>query len=146
MIQAKELRFGNKVYNPKNAEIITVQQILHSTIIYDTQLKINKERSNNGWSSIVIYTSEVVEVIKEVEYQDLDPIILTPQILQKCGFRNFIRDEWIISHSAGHADFELTAQGLRLRQPTPSRMPIKYLHQLQNLFFALTGEEIEVNL
>ena len=25
MIQAKELRFGNKVYNPKNAEIITVQ-------------------------------------------------------------------------------------------------------------------------
>jgi hypothetical protein len=88
----------------------------------------------------------VVEVIKEVEYQDLDPIILTPQILQKCGFRNFIRDEWIISHSTGHADFELTPQGLRLRQPTPSRIPIKYLHQLQNLFFALTGEELEVNL
>ena len=44
MIQAKELRFGNKVYNTRNAEIITVQQILHSTIIYDTQLKINKER------------------------------------------------------------------------------------------------------
>ena len=52
MIQAKELRFGNKVYNPRNAEIITVQQILHSTIIYDTQLKISKERSQNGWSSI----------------------------------------------------------------------------------------------
>ena len=142
MIHARELRFGNKVYNPKNAEIITVQQILHSTVIYDTQLKISKERSSNGWSSMVIYASEVVEVIKEVEYHDLDPIILTPEILKKCGFRNFIRDEWIISHSTGHADFELTHQGLRLRQPTPSRLPMKYLHQLQNFYFALTGEEL----
>jgi hypothetical protein len=147
MIQTKELRFGNKVYNPRNAEIITVQQILHSTIIYDTQLKISKERTNsNGMSSIVIYKSEVVEVIKEVEYHDLDPIILTPQILLKCGFRNFIRDEWIVSHSNGHADFDFTAEGLRLRHPTPSRLPIKYLHQLQNFYFALTGEELEVNL
>jgi hypothetical protein len=27
-----------------------------------------------------------------------------------------------------------------------SQVDIKYLHQLQNLFFALTGEELEVNL
>jgi hypothetical protein len=146
MIQAKELRFGNKVYDPRNAEIITVQQILHSTVIYDTQLKISKERASNGWSSVVIYTSEVVEVIKEAEYHDLDAIILTPQILLKCGFRNFIRDEWIVSHSNGHADFDLTPEGLRLRHPTPSRLAIKYLHQLQNFYFALTGEELEVNL
>ena len=90
--------------------------------------------------------TEIVEEIKEAEYHDIDPIILTPQILQKCGFRNFIRDEWIISHTTGHADFDLTPEGLRLRHPTPSRRPIKYLHQLQNFFFALTGEEIEVNL
>ena len=146
MIQAKELRFGNKVYNPRNAEIITVQQILHSTVIYDTQLKINKEESNNSWSSVITCTSEVVEVIKEVEYHDIDPIVLTPQILEKCGFRNFIREEWIMRHSTGHADFDLTPEGLRLRHPTPSRTPIKYLHQLQNFCFALTGEEIEVNL
>ena len=98
MIQAKELRVGNKVYNTKNAEIITVHQILHSTIIYDTQLKISKERSNNGWSSIVIYTSEVVEVIKEAEFQDIDPIILTPKVLQKCGFRIF-RPEYFVKDS-----------------------------------------------
>ena len=146
MIQAKELRVGNKVYNTKNAEIITVHQILHSTIIYDTQLKISKERSNNGWSSIVIYTSEVVEVIKEAEFQDIDPIILTPKVLQKCGFRNFIRDEWIMSLTTGHYDFDFTEEGLRLRHPTPSRMPIKYLHQLQNFFFAITGEEIDMTL
>jgi hypothetical protein len=88
----------------------------------------------------------VVEVIKEAEYQDLVPIILTPEILNKCGFRNFVRDEWIIRHSSGHADFDFTAEGLRLRHPSPLGMPIKYLHQLQNFFFALTGEEIEVKL
>ena len=146
MIHAKELRFGNKVYNPKNTEVITVQQILYNTVVYDTQLKITKDRSNNGWSSIKIYTSEVEEFIKEAEYQDLEPIALTPQILQKSGFRNFIREEWILNYSTGNADFEFTEAGLRLRQPAPCRTPIKYVHQLQNFFYALTGEEIEINL
>ena len=147
MLQAKELRFGNKVFNTKG-EIITVQQILSNTIIYDTQMNISTELAAvRGFYPSSAYTSQVVEVIKEAEYQDIDPILLTPGILEKCGFRNFIRDEWIIRYgNNSHADFEFTSDGLRLRHPTPSRVGILYLHQLQNFFFAVTGLELDVNL
>lgn len=145
MIQAKELSFGNKVFN-QNGEIITVQQLLHSTVVYDSQMKISKETANIRGSNVISYTSEVIEDIKEAEYQELQPIVLTPQILQKCGFRNFIREEWILSFGTEHLDFEFTDEGLRLRHPTPTRIPINFLHQLQNFIFALTAEELEVNM
>ena len=57
-----------------------------------------------------------------------------------------MRDDWAVSHATGHTDFEFMGEGLRLRHPTSSRILIKYLHQLQNLFFALTGQELNVTL
>ncbi|MDR3712419.1 MAG: hypothetical protein P4L51_06360 [Puia sp.] len=146
MLHAKELRYGNKVFNSKG-EIITVQQILCSTIIYDTQMNISAELAPVKGFYESSYSSQMVEVVKEAEYQEIDPILLTPGILEKCGFRNFIREEWIVTYgNNSHADFEFTSDGLRLRHPTPSRVSILYLHQLQNFFFAVTGLELEVNL
>lgn len=145
MLQAQELRFGNKVYN-QTGEIITVQQILYNTVIYGTQMKINKEMTYISGSYEISYITEVVEVIEEADYQELEPIILTSGLLQKCGFRYFVREDWIISYQNTHADFEFTDEGLRLKHPTSCRRTIKYLHQLQNFFFALTGHELEVNL
>src|ERR1700730_8964080 len=133
MLHAKELRFGNKVYNQKG-EVITVQQILYSSIIYDTQMQINADMTNVGRGYEISYTSQVIEVIEEAEYQEIEPIVLTPDILEKCGFRNLMREEWIIRYGNSHADFEFTAAGLRLRHAPHSRV-IKYLHHLQNFFF-----------
>lgn len=145
MIQAKDLRPGNKVYN-QTGEVITIQQILHSTIVYDTQMKVDQEKSNLRHSDVLTYTSKVVEVIKETEYQHLQPIAITPQILEQCGFRHFKREEWFISHGHSHTDFEYTEEGLRLRNPPSCKILIKHLHQLQNFFFAVTGHELTVNL
>ena len=145
MVHANELRLGNKLYN-QAGDIITVQQILHSTVVYDTRMQVNEERANVTGAYAVAYASEVEEVIEEAEFTDLKPIILTPQILQSCGVRHFIRDEWIIRYAAGHVDFEFIEGKLRLRQPACSHIQIKYLHQLQNLFFALTGQELTVSL
>ncbi|MBD0287858.1 MAG: hypothetical protein M3342_11555 [Bacteroidota bacterium] len=145
MVHANELRLGNKLYN-QAGDIITVQQILHSTIVYDTRMQINQHKENISGSYAIAYASKVEEVIEEVEFTELEPIILTPLVLQSCGLRNFVLDEWIIRSAAGHVDFEFIEHKLRLRQPACSHIQIKYLHQLQNLFFALTGQELAVNL
>jgi hypothetical protein len=145
MIFSKELRFGNKVQN-QGGEVITVQQILSNTLIYDTQIKVSREAAGIRSSHKTAYTTKFIEVIKEVDFQDIDPIVLTPRILEKCGFRNFVREDWILSIGNCHIDFEFVADGLRLRNSTPSRIGIKYLHQLQNFLFAIAGYELEVDL
>lgn len=86
----------------------------------------------------------------------LKPIPLTPEILEKCGFID--RSGSIPNRmSFGVTMFkrlELVwyAQDSFIRYQTKSEgftLPfehVKYLHQLQNLYFALTGEELTVNL
>lgn len=145
MIQAKDLRFGNKVLN-QTGEVITVQQILHHSIVYNNYLQVDREEITPYGSSVANYTSRVVEVIEELDYQNLQPIPLSEELLKNCGFRNYKREEWILSFGRSHADFEFTPEGLNMREPAAFKRPIKWLHQLQNVFFALTGQELEIQL
>jgi hypothetical protein len=145
MLHAKDLRFGNKVFNQKG-EVITVQQILSNTVVYDTQLNVNRQTSKVSGGYNYSYSMQVVEVVKEVDLQEIEPIQLTPKILEKCGFRNYVREEWILSYGNTHTDFEFTGDGLKLRHHTPCRVGIKYVHQLQNFFYAIAGLELEVDL
>jgi hypothetical protein len=142
MIHAKELRCGNKVQTLQG-ETITVQQILHNTLIYDTEIKVTQEMASVGKSYKTTYYTQVVEVVKEAEFQEILPITLTPKILEKCGFRNYVREEWILKVGGSHLDFEFNEEGLRLRQPIPSQAGIRHLHQLQNFLFVITGQELE---
>ncbi len=145
MILTKELRYGNKVQTLQG-EIVTVQQILSNTVIYDTQLELNREAVNVKGSSNTDYVIHLSEVVKEVDCGEIEPIALTPDLLKACGFRNFLREEWIISIRNSHIDFEFLDGTLRLRCPAPALTNIKYLHQLQNLLFAIAGHELEIEL
>ena len=145
MIHTKELRFGNKVLT-RQGEVITVQQILSNTIIYDTQLELSRESVSSRGLDNMSYITQLNEVIKEVDYQEIEPIVLTPELLKKCGFRNFLREEWIISIGNSHIDFVFIEDTLRLRCPAPSLTKIKHLHQLQNLLFAICSYELEIEL
>jgi len=142
MIHAKELRCGNKVQTLQG-QTITVQQILHNTLIYDTEIKVTQEMASVGKSYKTTYYTQVVEVVKEAEFQEILPIALTPKILERCGFRNYVREEWILKVGGSHLDFEFNEEGLRLRQPIPSQAGIRHLHQLQNFLFVITGQELE---
>lgn len=94
----------------------------------------------------------------------LKPIPLTPEILEKAGFEN---DNGEFTHP-NNTDFDLmfccSDNGLwcaynyghtnygpfeehEHKPPTalPICNPFKHLHQLQNIYFALTGEELEIN-
>jgi hypothetical protein len=146
MIHTKELRFGNKVQT-RQGEIITIQQILSNAIVCETQIEVNSEALElSGASAEGEYLFELNEVVRELDIDEIYPIALTPEILKQCGFRNFVREEWIISIGNSHIDFVYTDNILRLRCPAPSLSNIKHLHQLQNLLFAITSQELEIEL
>ncbi len=145
MIHAKELRYGNKVQT-QDGEVITEQQILSHSLIYDTQIKVSREATAVRGALRTAYVSQFVEVVKEAGFNELEPIFLTPRILEKCGFRNFVREDWIFSFGNSHIDFEFTAEGLRLREPVAGQINLRYLHQLQNFLFFVTGHELEPEL
>src|SRR5580698_10667421 len=143
MIHTKELRFGNKVQT-QDGEIITVQQLLHNSVICHIQTEVNADSFEFSSTSYTEYLFELNDVIRELDYDEILPIALTPEILKQFGFRNFVREEWIISVGNSHIDFVYIDNVLKLRCPAPSLSNIKYVHQLQNLLFAITGQELDM--
>ena len=88
----------------------------------------------------------------------IDPIPLTEDILLKCGFVekgvtfntkiNFTRCCLFKVNSSNNYNNNENEFSVTLYQHHNSIeiARIKYLHQLQNLFFALTGEELNIEL
>ena len=69
-----------------------------------------------------VTTTGPIKVILNIE--DVEPIKITKEIIYNCSFDN---DHW-------------ATDWILYKMPTPTK--IKYLHQLQNLYFALTGTEL----
>lgn len=100
--------------------------------------------------------------MEDDEFMELfEPIPLTPEILEKCGFSdNDYKTGYIgINIKAGGitTEFVLTKPKLlgefqnhfcwEFRAGNiPFFLELEFLHQLQNLYFALTGEELNINL
>lgn len=81
---------------------------------------------------------EIDDIIKS-------PIPLTEEILFKCGF---YQENGVMSYvTQDYSDTKITYETLaKYYRLYPYTYRIDYLHQLQNLYFALTGEELEVKL
>ena len=128
-IKANELRIGDFVeYNLKNFDKGTEKVPLQVVSIS----KDDGFRLDDGFDNI--YTSD-----------DLNQITLTPEILERCGaFSN--NHNWLLYPV--ELNNITTEDYLEFEYQTPyldwKIISIKYLHQLQNLFFVLTGEELEV--
>ena len=74
------------------------------------------------------------------------PIPLTPEILEKCGFDG---DEMLIKHSGNqvYLSFSIKDKTVSLWVEGHYKFgKCKYLHELQNLFFANFGEELNIEL
>lgn len=84
------------------------------------------------------------------DYSDLEPVPLTKEILSKAWFEyedgDFIKGLWKlvadyqIGKIVGYGLFVKLLDWTRTNQNS-----IKYLHQLQNLFFAINGEELIID-
>jgi len=79
------------------------------------------------------------------DYSRIYPIPLTPEILKKAGFVCVVDNhEWELrDHS-----FYIVKKALsnNLNNYRWMQTDLAYLHQLQNLYFALTGEELQIEL
>lgn len=78
------------------------------------------------------------------------PVKITPSILQDSGFERGSSD-WHINRWAAGADDELpflshSDDGYWYFNQIRLRSQPVYVHQLQNLFYALTNEELEIHL
>ncbi len=144
-IKAEELRIGNVISFINRDGILKTERI--------TELLTDCVNVTN-WDG------------KTLEYEDLKPIDISPELLEKYGFVALVKDsyihpslphltlavyqyfdkddnEYVQDESEGHLlcidDLEgifvpITAEG------------IKYLHQLQNLFYSLTSTELKIEI
>ncbi len=143
MIQANELRIGNWIlFQPNNK--------ISRWVLVEILDRTNVITHDMGHSLVL-------------SYSDIQPIPLTPEILGKCGF-----DVWDRKLSTEHSK-EVGNDGFKLKSiykkeyksnqfllvgngaydelgETDLSEVCKNLHQLQNLYFALTNQELEIKL
>lgn len=125
-LTAQELRIGNWVNYKDNP-----YQIMY-TVSNVVGVDLDSETLDTHHSNVSVL--------------DLQPIELTEQVLLKCGFekdafgRVYFYDDVLglgfihfSSEATCYLDFEGTICGKKIR----------WLHELQNLIFALTGKELE---
>lgn len=121
MIQANELRIGNciQTVNDHTPFVIKELHMMHFIM--------------RPWDNILF-----------------EPIPLTPELLEKIGFRHGkyeTTDSVVYFKVYSDGDVKVVVEpDSDPYYRTDIGQPIRYLHQLQNLYFTLTGEELEVSL
>ena len=80
-------------------------------------------------------------IVLNPTFDEIEPIPLTSEILDKLGFndKTGLSDMHL---SPIHLMLEEKGYFMRLFNSYVNKNPIKYLHQLQNLYFAIAGKEI----
>jgi hypothetical protein len=123
------------------------------------------EKDSNGNVHFLKMTIPYLEVLED-EPELFDPIPLTPEILEDCGFLNTTKNNHPLIDSSRFAIYEIdnlicVIQSkfwfahskpknsylfhFHLKQMEGHEICIiEYLHQLQNLYFALKEKELEI--
>jgi len=87
---------------------------------------------------------------RDIQYaEEFEPITLTEEILLKCGFeKTGITELYYSTDTINISWFEEDPTVIEINCENIQCYIIncEYLHQLQNLYFALKGQELEINL
>jgi hypothetical protein len=134
MINANELRIGNAVLYKPDSRISKIKSV------GDTEIIIESGPPIRGAG----------QYVKSCLPDELDPFELTPGLLERCGFTvrqkyKFFKN-YIALNDRGDGNWVIVEFDLIDGHGHMLRNTIKHLHQLQNLYFALTGEELPVKL
>jgi hypothetical protein len=132
-MKATELRIGNLAQD-QNGNILEVVTLEEEKVIFKV-LDRSKYPLPNGWKA--------------------EPTPITEEILLKC--EGYKQNYGIEINDNTQLDFVITndavypfiTQNGEFSGQLPSQVnleKIQHLHQLQNLYFALTGDELEINL
>jgi hypothetical protein len=133
-MKANELRIGNWVmaYNSP----VQIESI-------DKDGGINYTSANDEWTVDYWFVYQIKEI---------DPIPLTPEILEKAGFSNPYNigyHLYIDKENTEGFGINFDDEGWDIGQNHEMfkfHSELKHLHQLQNLYYALTGEELQIEL
>jgi hypothetical protein len=133
MINENELRLGNFILQKVNTRIIPVK-----------------------------CTYQHFELIKNGNAKDIFPLVLKVEILEKCGFvenkdypllpdaREFVLALPVIGNNKNEIRAYIKNNKECFSRATLNNLPVSnnfyHLHQLQNVYFALTSEELKVSL
>lgn len=106
--------------------------------------------SNNpfaGWIPVRIGAEDFANF----DENEFKAIALTPEILEKAGFKDGKKEigEGVFTELDYDGHYNVFIRQIdSQKDESLVLMPteLKYLHQLQNLYFAFTGEELEINL
>ncbi len=120
MIKTNELRVGNLVYTPMDFKMKVVG-------IFDDQILLDFEGNEGD--------------VFDFKPNELKPIPLTEEKLLKFGFEN-IYDELLFYNGYFDLIFNDNRVSLRVEGQWLS-LDVEYVHQLQNLYFALKGIELQ---
>lgn len=121
-------------------------------MIQANELRIgNYARRSTALPAFKITAKDIVEL--EDGWRILHPIPLTPEILEKCGWIHNPVGIYQLSFERPMTGFASEFRIWWYRDDIciepmgkdTGHIGIEYLHQLQNLYFALTGEELTVN-
>lgn len=128
-MDVKELRIGNLVKDDE-CIIVVVEALSGDNALVNGYGENEVLFSKKGYPN-VLFESEIY------------PIELTEELLLKCGFKK-TDNNWVILDlqfmSFGWEKFARLT--LSIDGNIMYLVHIKYVHQLQNLYFALTGEEL----
>ena len=87
---------------------------------------------------------------RDIQYADeFEPIKLTEEILLKCGFyKTGITELYLLTDTINISWIEEDPTVIEINSANIYSYIVncEFLHQLQNLYFALTGQELEINL
>lgn len=129
MIEANQLRIGNWIMDRGNKQ--------WQIDCWELPNKVAAKAPYIGESlGKPIYGHPLTE---DVEY--LQPIPLTPEILEKCGFERINHISEGILYKNNWLRCNEFISGWAWRGGYISNKP-KYLHQLQNLYYCICGEEL----
>lgn len=130
MINVNDLRVDNWVMAPKTG-----------------LCQVNGIQLHGDKKTYVWVVADGMEFQHRVEIKKLDPVGLTNEILEKAGFIKGPYDFYIWR---GKQEFSITFNDHNEAQLSVGEAEynvgrkIKYLHELQNLYFALIGEELNI--
>lgn len=151
MIDIKKLRIGNLVNQDVLGDCLIVGIKEKSVWLEANHMTLDRSIENQTW---------------HICDENLNPIPLSPEILESCGFKKsefitkvtkilLVSDtHLVLKNSRGHeiinfffdSEKPLEVDSVYFRGVQGNFKKPYYLHELQNLFWCLCGEELEINL
>ncbi|HAX95631.1 MAG TPA: hypothetical protein DCY35_03795 [Prolixibacteraceae bacterium] len=121
-MEANELRIGNLVY----------------TKFSDKAVKVKSVNWIPQFEYYIVFADDAINNIKHI-----NPIQITEEWMKRLGFIVF-KDALFGMTEYRKGSFTLDGKFLENGYGQVNTYPIEYIHQLQNLYFALTGNELIV--